>query len=140
MTQPNRPASRATKLERERARVDLGLCRYCPQPNLGVGAVPDRCFRHGVQRLLSWAGLTKGRLSAPDAKRRENLTAYLKTRFDAVVAGQELLNWDDALKEAFAVRENLNISWGGAKGVEQTAKVIQQVEKMAMKRRPHADV
>jgi len=107
---------------------------------MGEGAVWDRCFRHGVQWLLRNAGLAKGKLEPWDAERREELTVFLKTRFDAVLRGEELLSKQDALVMAFEVRENLNISWGGTKGVEQTARVIQVIERMAFKRRPDANV
>jgi len=105
---------------------------------MGEGAVWDRCFRHGVQWLLRNAGLAKGHLHPKDAKRREKLTVFLRSRFDAVLEGEEAWNLDDALKAAYDVRENFKISWGGTKGVLQLAKVIQVVERMAVKRRPNA--
>ncbi len=126
--------------DREKVKVALGQCRYCPEPNMGEGAVWDRCFRHGVQYLLRKAGLAKGKLPPWEAEKREKITVYLRTRFDAVLAGEELLDHDKALVAAFEVRENFGISWGGAKGVVQTAKVIQVVERMALKRRPNVEM
>lgn len=129
-------ASNTARYAREKVRVALGQCRYCPEPNMETGAVWDRCFRHGMQWVLRRSGLAVGKLSRQDAKRRDKLTGYLRNRFDIVLAGGRMLPWEEALMAAFEVRENLKISWGGAKGVTQTAKVIQVVERMAFTRRP----
>ena len=76
-----------------------------------------------------------GKLSLEDAEKRDRLTVFLQSRYDLAAGGAALLDWEAALALAYEVRENLGIEWSGPKGVQQTARVIQLVERAGYKKR-----
>jgi len=101
----------------------------------------DRCFRHWMTYRIRQLGLVKGVLNQTNKNLREKLIVFLAARYQAVLNGKsKSMTYQDAYREAVALRIRLNLAWGGRRGAVKIAKLIQQVERRARINREDKDV
>ena len=119
-------------MHRERADLE-GLCRFsgCELPAIQGG----RCFHHLVCLFLHRRNvLPNGHASVDDETQRGKFALRLRAHYNKVVSGDiEPSSQRQKLTKAWELRNELGISWGGARGLLGTAEVVGDVEKLARK-------
>lgn len=112
-----------------------GRCIKCGQNAVGLNT--GYCLRHLIFRMLTKAGLTKGRLREPERVRREKLVAYLSGRFFAIKAGHlnETRDMNQARLEAADLFDRLHVKWRGLKGANKMANILRCLDRRAFKDR-----
>ncbi len=108
-----------------------GLCQKCLAP---AASGSGRCIRHYVFYNLSKAGLTRGVLPTIKKAKRERLAATLIGRYTAVAHSfLEPVDKDQLVRDAVDIRLRLKINWGGVRGVEKLARIIQAIDRLGMR-------
>lgn len=112
----------------------LGLCRNpsCESKRHGD---ETRCFRHTVHFMLHRKKALPGRkLGARDEEKLDKLTLELRLHYNLILSrDREPNSKQQLLMEAYRLRRDLGIAWGGPSGMMALAEAIGDLERMAEK-------